>query len=301
MSQTIEVDSGRIKFVVGLVILLIVIGIVASSAIAIVPAGHRGVLLHFDKVDVNVNSLDEGIHFIMPIQDKVVPIEIRIKELTQGATSASNDLQDVSTTITLNYHLDPNSVNQLYKDIGLSYEGRVIVPAIQETVKAVTAEFNAEELVTKRPIVKDTIHDRLLSRLSGYDIMVDVVSITEFRFSPEFTQAIEKKVTAEQRALEEQNNIKIEEAKAQQQIAIAHGQAESQIEVAEGDKQSAILRAEGDAEAIALRTQALNELYLDWLRTSVWNGELPDTLVTGDNGAIPFINIPAGKSVPATP
>lgn len=296
MSQ-IEVDSGKVKTVVVVIIALIIIGVVLAASVAIVPAGHRGVLLHFDKVDVNVPSLDEGIHFIAPIQDKIVPIEIRIKELTQGATSASNDLQDVSTTITLNYHLDPNSVNQLYKDIGLSYESRVIVPAIQETVKAVTAEFNAEELVTKRPIVKDTIHERLTARLSGYNIVVDVVSITEFRFSPEFTQAIENKVTAEQRALEEQNKIKIEEAKAKQQIAIAFGQAESQIKVAEGDKQSAILRAEGDAQAIKLRTEALNNIYLEWLKTTVWNGKLPDTLVLGEDGAIPFINIPAGNHV----
>ena len=118
--------------------------------------------------------------------------------------SASRDLQDVRTQVALNYRLDPDSAQLVYRQLGLDYANRVIVPAIQESVKQVTARFNAEELITKRT-GKNEIEEQIRTRLAAYNIAVDTISITEFQFSDEFVRAVEAKVLLPAEGLQAQN------------------------------------------------------------------------------------------------
>jgi len=133
------------------IIVLIIIGVIASAAVQIVDAGHRGVLLHWNAVDTTIPPLDEGLHFVVPFQDKVVNVEVRTLKYVKSASASSHDLQAVTTEMTVNYHPNPETVHTLYKEVGLNYEIRIIAPAIEEVVKQVTANYDAEELITKRP------------------------------------------------------------------------------------------------------------------------------------------------------
>ena len=137
---------------------------------------------HRSAVDITQPPLDEGIHFVIPFQDEVINIEVRTLKYDKDTRSASKDLQTVQTTITVNYHPDPEQVNRLYKEIGLDYENRVIQPAIDETVKQVSANYNAEELITKRPLVKADIENAIRERLQAFYVDTDVISITDFEF-----------------------------------------------------------------------------------------------------------------------
>jgi len=101
------------------IIALIVIGVIAAASVQIVDAGHRGVLLHWNAVDVSSPPLEEGLHFVVPFQDQVVNMEVRTLKFVKAASSASKDLQTVSTEVTVNYHPSPESVNTLYKHVGL--------------------------------------------------------------------------------------------------------------------------------------------------------------------------------------
>ncbi|KEQ57089.1 Protein HflC [Marine Group I thaumarchaeote SCGC AAA799-B03] len=262
------------------IVILIIIGVVAFASVKIVDAGHRGVLLHWNAVDLTQSPLDEGLHFVVPFQDEVVNIEVRTLKYANDARSASRDLQTVETTVTVNYHPDKESVHRLYKNLGLDYEDRVIQPAIEETVKQVTARYNAEELITKRPLVKDDIESSIRERLDQFDIVTEVISITDFEFSPLFAQAIEAKVEAEQNALKAENDLRRIEVEARQREANAIGLANANI-----------AEAKGEAEAIAIINRALaeNPNYLEWLKTQAWDGKLP--LVVGEGGT-PFIQIP---------
>ena len=262
------------------IILLIIIGIVATASVKIVDAGHRGVLLHWNAVDLDNPPLDEGLHFVVPFQDEVVDIEVRTLKYEKETRSASKDLQTVETTVTVNYHPDRESVHRLYKNLGLDYENRVIQPAIEETVKQVTANYNAEELITKRPLVKQDIESSIRERLTNFEIVTEVISITDFEFSPLFAQAIESKVEAEQKALKAENDLLRIEVEAKQREANAIGVANANI-----------AEAKGEAEAIAIINKALaeNPNYLEWLKTQAWDGKLP--LVVGEGGT-PFIQIP---------
>ena len=279
-SPTPNINVNAAKAVVIAILILIVIGVVVAASVKIVDSGHRGVLLHWNAVDVSSSPLDEGLHFVVPFQDEVVNIEVRTLKYANDARSASKDLQTVETTVTVNYHPDKESVHKLYKNLGLDYENRVIQPAIEETVKQVTANYNAEELITKRPLVKTDIEVSIRERLGQFDVVTEVISITDFEFSALFASAIESKVEAEQKALKAENDLRRIEVEARQTEANAIGQANANI-----------AKAKGEAEAIAIINLALaeNPNYLEWLKTQAWDGKLP--LVVGEGGT-PFIQIP---------
>ena len=280
LNRPVQVNVGKAKGIVGGIIVLIIIGVFVGSAVSNVDAGFRGVLLHWNAVELNQPPLEEGLHFIVPFQDSVVPIEVRTLKYTKSTTSASQDLQTVSTEITVNYKPEPNSVHYLYKEVGLDYENRIIQPTVEEVVKQVTANYDAEELITKRPQVKQDIEAEIGARLASFNISTDTVSITDFQFSPLFAQAIEAKVEAEQRALQAENDLRRIEVEARQFEAQAVGIAQANI-----------AEAQGEAEAINIINQALanNPYYLEWLKTQAWDGVLP--LVVGEGGT-PFIQIP---------
>ena len=271
---------GGAKIVLMAIIVLIIIGVVASSSVKIVDAGNRGILTHWNAVDLTNPPLDEGIHFVIPFQDEVVQMEVRTLKYDTSTRSASKDLQTVQTTVTVNYHPDTERVHFLYKEIGLSYESRVIQPAIDETVKQVSANYNAEELITKRPLVKADIENAIRERLNQFYIDTEVISITDFEFSPLFAKAIESKVEAEQKAQKAENDLIRIEVEARQLEAQAVGLAAANI-----------AEAQGEAEAISVINSALssNPYYLEWLKTQAWDGKLP--LVVGEGGT-PFISIP---------
>src|SRR5215217_1283791 len=290
-----------VRIVIPIIIGIIIISIIAVSSVRVVDAGNRGILVQFGNVATE-NSLDEGIHFVIPFRDNVVQLEVRTQKIVESATSASKDLQDVSTQVALNYHVNPDRAQVLYQQLGPDYSNRVIIPAIQESVKQVTARFNAEELITNRETVKNQIEEQIKARLAPYNVVVDALSITEFAFSPQFTRAVEAKVEAQQRALQAQNELRRIQIEAQQNEAQAIGEQKANIARAEGIKQSNVLQAEGEAQAITIIDQQLrnNPTYLEWLKATKWDGVLP--LVTGGGssgqGNTPFIDIPtAGNNI----
>jgi regulator of protease activity HflC (stomatin/prohibitin superfamily) len=300
--------SSPLRIAIPAIIAIIVIFVILSSSIKIVDAGHRGVLLKFGAVDPGI-SLSEGLHFVLPFRDSIIQFEVRTLKIVESTNSASKDLQNVATEVALNYHVDPDTVPALYKQLGFDYSNRVIVPAIQESVKQVTARFNAEELITKRELVKDEIETQIKTRLAPYNIIVDAISITDFAFSDQFVRAVESKVEAEQRALQAQNELRRIQIEAQQAEAKAIGEQKANIAQSEGLRQSNILKAQGESEAINIIDKQLKNSteYLNWLKAQKWNGQLP--LVTGSVGgsgnggegganslgAVPFINIPLGE------
>jgi prohibitin 2 len=202
----------------------------------------------------------------------------------------------VSTQVALNYHVDPTTAQILYQQIGFDYASRVIAPAIQESVKQISARFNAENLITNRETVKSEIEANIKARLAPYNIVVEALSITEFQFTEQFRRAVEAKVEAEQRALQATNDLRRIEIEAQQAEARAIGEQQANIARAEGVRQAAVLQAQGEAEAIQIVEAQLREnpRYLEWLKTQRWDGVLP-LVTSGSEGATPFIEIPAAR------
>ncbi|PKL52138.1 MAG: HflC protein [Nitrospira bacterium HGW-Nitrospira-1] len=234
-------------------------------------AGERGIVLNFGAVQDKV--LDEGLHFRVPIMQEVIRMDVKVQKATTDAAAASSNLQDVSSTVAINYHIIPDKANIVYQSIGIHFKERIIDPAVQEVVKAVTARYSAEELITKRSAVSDAMRANLTERLMAYNIAVDAFSIVGFSFSKIFMEAIESKQTAEQLALKANRDLERIKIEAEQKITAARAEAES----------LRLQRANISPDLIELRKIEANLRAID-----KWNGILPQ--VTGA-GAVPFIGV----------
>jgi len=243
----------------------------------IVGAGERGVVLNFGAVQPSV--LNEGIHFRVPIMQKVVKIDVKVHKSETGAEAASKDLQDIRSTIAVNYHILADKANWVYQNIGTSFKERIIDPAVQEVVKAITAKYNAVELITQREKVRDEIKSLLKSRLLVYNIVVDDFSIVNFKFTQQFEQAIEAKQTAEQLALKAQRDLERVKIEAEQKVASAKAEAES-------------LRLQ--KENVTPQLIRLRQIEASIKAIDKWDGHLPKI----NSGAIPFIDVKSLEKEP---
>jgi regulator of protease activity HflC (stomatin/prohibitin superfamily) len=216
-----------------------------------VPAGFRGVLLRFEKVE---GILNEGLNMKMPLIDNVKMMSVQTQLYKEDASAASKDLQDVKTTVAINYKVEPQYLAEIYRTLGVNYIERIAAPAVQETVKEIAARYNAEDMILRRASVKDDITKALSLRLRERGITTETVNITNFEFSVEFTKAIESKVSALQAVLESQNKLERVKVEAQQ--------AQAQ---AEGEANAAIARAKGQAEAVEILKASLTPAYLQYI------------------------------------
>lgn len=234
-------------------------------------AGERGVVMNFGAVQDKV--LDEGLHFRIPVMQRVVLMDVKVQKAETNAEAASSDLQEVSSSVALNYHIIPDKANIVYQTIGIHFKERIIDPAIQEVMKAVTAKYTAEQLITERPKVSEAIRADLTARLLQHNIAVDAFSIVSFSFSKAFTEAIEAKQTAEQLALKAKRDLDRVKIEAEQKVTAAKAEAEA----------LKLQRANISPELIELRKVEANLKAIE-----KWNGIMPQ--VTG-GGAVPFIGV----------
>ena len=252
-----------------------IIGIVALttvfSSMYIVPEGYRGIEFQFGKIETVSN---EGLNFKTPFVSNVIEVDVRTKLANEKGTASTKDLQTVTTQISVNYHLDSNKIADIYKNTGLDVDSKIINPRVQEILKASTASFSAEELISKREDVKAKISTSLTHELNKYHIVVDGISITDFNFSRTFNEAIEAKSTAEQLKLKADRDLERIKVEAEQKIASARAEAES-------------LRLQKDN--VSDNMVKLRQIEMNQKAIEKWDGKLPNV----NSGALPFINVDA--------
>lgn len=255
-------------------VLTVVLALVLVSYLSpfvVIDAGHRGVITNFGAVQKDI--LDEGLHFKVPIMQNVHEVNVQIQKGEGDGDAASKDLQQVHAKIAINFHLIPDRVAETYQSIGdLDRVGdRIIVPSVQEAVKAVTANYTAEQLISERKEVRDKISGFLQDRLNRHGIRIDEFSIVNFSFSRSFNDAIEAKTTAEQLKLKAERDLERIRVEAEQRVATAKAEAES-LRLQKQEVTSELLR--------------LREIETQIKAIEKWDGHLPN--VTG--GVMPFID-----------
>jgi regulator of protease activity HflC (stomatin/prohibitin superfamily) len=254
------------KKVIGIIVMcfLGLFGIIAlANSFYTVKSGERGIVFTFGKIDAVVA---EGPHFKVPFIQSLEKVDVRTLKAKAPCDAGTKDLQMVSSEVAINYHLDPNKLKELYMKSGLDVETKLIDPRIQEVVKAITAKYSAEQLMSQRESVKTSIVNNLTTELGKYYVIIEDVQITNFRFSDKFNAAIEAKQTAEQQALTAENDLRRIEVEARQKIAMAEAEAKT-IQI-----QANAIKAQGGAEYVMLK-------FCD-----KWNGVLPQTAL--GNGGI---------------
>jgi prohibitin 2 len=285
------------KFIAIIMIVLIVAiaGGISWNAARSVPAGYVGVLLNWGQP---IGMLDSGFHWISPLGQDIALVNIQIQKVMADESAASSDLQEVSTSVTVNYQIDQAFAKEVYTNLRDQYESRVIIPAMQDGLKAITPRFQAGELVTRREEAKNDFQSLLQEKLQQYHIVIVSVSITNFKFSDQFQAAIDAKVTTEQNALAAQNQLAVVTFQAQQQIINASAAANATITKALGEANATIIRANATAEAVEIIQVQLTPEYLQYLTILGWDGKLP--IYWSANGSMPFILIPTTNATTAT-
>ena len=255
---------------VGWTIVALVALIVLSETFGTVPAGYRAVVLQFGAPTGQVRQ--PGLYAVAPFVQQVAKVNVQIQAYAARAVeSASADLQDVHTGVTVNFQIDPARVVQVYTNFRDEIVDRILQPNVQESVKSATAKFTAEQLITQRAAVKQLADTTLAQRVEPFGLHIEATSITQFEFSPSFTQAIEAKVTAEQNALQAKNRLLQVKYEAEQKVAAA----------------------QGEAQALAVRRAQLNPEILQLEAIQKWDGHLPQYMAPGQ--PVPFLSIPAPR------
>lgn len=234
----------------------------------IISAGHQGVQVTLGQV--NMNTLGEGFHFVNPISN-VHSVNVRVtKAELKNANASTRDMQSVHTNIVVNYRLDGSKVAHVYKEFGLSLEDKILMPAVNETFKAVTARYDSEELITKRSEVSAAIQQMIQDKVAKYGLIINETSLVNFGFSAQYEAAIEQKVIATQQKLKAEQDLERIKIESDQQIA----------------------KAQGEAESIRIQAQAIQQQggkeYVELKRIEKWDGKLPATML---GNAVPMFNI----------
>jgi len=265
----VKIDFARIG--AGLVLMFALL--IGLSSFGTVGAGERGVVTRFGATTGRV--LQPGLYAVTPFVESVHMMNVQTQVDRTDASAASKDLQSVATSVALNYSLDPNWTQWVYKTIGDDFKNRVIDPAVQEAVKAVTARYNAENLISERDVVKAELIREITQRLSQSHILVTGVSLTNFAFSADFTKAIEDKVVATQLALKAQNDLATKKFEAEQTV----------------------VTAEAEAKAIQIKAEAVQhqggEAYVRLQAIEKWDGALPVNMY--GSAPVPFLNVTPSK------
>ncbi len=245
-----QAKSGTMR-TIGIALVAIVLVVIVFSSYTIVDPGHRGVVVMLGRVEDTV--LGEGFHLILPpVVRQVIQVDVRTKKIEIAAEAASMDLQLLQVRGILNYHVDPQGVNRLYQEVGSDYENIVIVPAMQEAIKAATAQYRVENILVQRAEIRDKIVTDMRERLARTHVVVDAFSLADVAFSEEFDRAIEQKQVAEQQALQKQYELQSAERDVEIQLALAEGEKKAAIIAAEGRAAARRLEAEAEAEALNL-------------------------------------------------
>ena len=272
--ETLDFKTPKPRTILILVILLILF-IISWGSFALVPAGHRGVVLLWGSVEKRI--MGEGLNFKMPIAETIIKVDVKVQPHPfKEIDASSKEYQNVRMTGMMNFHIDPAYVNDLYQKVGLDFADKVIDPAFNDFVKEVVPTYPIGEILPKREEIRKTAMKKLGDNLSRYHIIVDDIYFANIRFSPEYEKAIEAKQVAQQQVETQRQVLAQREIEAQQKVATAKGEAES-IQVV----------AQGQAKANDALSRSISPILVQYKGIEKWNGTLPQ--VTG--GAVPFIDL----------
>lgn len=240
----------------------IVIGIIVFfiflSSFTTIKSGEVGLRIRFGKIVDS--SLNEGVNFKIPFIEKIKKVNIKVQKVELNTESSSKDLQTITTQLAVNYKVQGEMASNLYKTVGNSYEATILIPAIQESIKAVMSEYTAEQTITKRNEVSDKCLEEIQSKMEKYGIHIAEFNIIDLDFSQAYSQAIEEKQVAEQKVLT----------------------AKQELEKSKVEAEKRIVEAEATNKANELLKQNVTDEVLLKQFIEKWDGKLPTTYAGED-------------------
>ena len=269
--------------------IILLIGIIfLSNSCSSVPAGHTGILTTFGKVEDRI--LTEGLNWKSPFQ-KVIKMDNRTQKKVEEFQAFSSDIQEVNIMLAVNYSINQETAQNLYRTVGVEYYTNIVYPRLLESTKSVFSSYTAEQLIGNRENLSNEIKDLVIPDVARYGIIISDISVQDIDFTDAFTNAVEAKQVAAQDKLTaetKQAQLTMEaEQEAQRQVIKAQADAEQAKIAAQADLEVTKIQADaaeyaGLKEAIRIKaiSQALTPDVLKYYYIQQWNGKLPDTMLS---------------------
>lgn len=247
------------------IVALLLLSVVISSIYSIAP-GYRGVLVTLGKV--SPHSYVNGVGFKIPFVSEMVKVDVRTQKMTKDASSYTSDIQTANLKFNIQYDLVAENVHVLYEKVGMDYENKLVIPALNDVLKEVIGKWQAQELISNLDKARVEITKLLNDRLDKRYFQNAQFLFENTDYSDSFEKAIEDKVIAEQKAQEAVNNTKRITEEANQKI----------------------ITAKAEAEAMEIKSEALskNKGLTEYEAVQKWDGKLPQYML---GNSTPFINL----------
>lgn len=234
-----------------------------------VPEGQKALITTFGKASEHIYGA--GMHMKLPLIQSTKRFDVKTIRADYKTQTYTKDIQTATIIVSYSYNLIANDIVQTYREYGNDWQERILYPNLEQSVKAEVGKWNADQMVANRDKVASDILTSLQARMLSHNYPV---SITNFQminidYSTQFEQAIEKKVVAEQRALEEANITKQVEQRAKQKV----------------------VDAKAEAESMRIRANALaqNPKLVSYEAVQKWDGKLPQ--IMAGNGSTPILDL----------
>ena len=279
------------------VILLIGIIFLANSCSS-VPAGHTGILTTFGKVEDRI--LTEGLNWKSPFQ-KVIKMDNRTQKKVEEFQAFSSDIQEVNIMLAVNYSINQETAQNLYRTVGVEYYTNIVYPRLLESTKSVFSSYTAEQLIGNRENLSNEIKDLVIPDVARYGIIISDISVQDIDFTDAFTNAVEAKQVAAQDKLTaetKQAQLTMEaEQEAHRQVIKAQADAEQAKIAAQADLEVTKIQADaaeyaGQKEAARINAiaQVLTPDVLKYYNILQWDGKLPVYMLGKDTSILMGLN-----------
>ena len=247
--------------------LIVVLSAVSCSGIHIVHTGYRGVKTHFGEVIGE--ALPEGLYFVNPLTTHIEQMDTRVQSLTGRTECYTKDVQKATIAYTLNYRLDQSKAHIVFRNVGVDWADKLIPQVVLENIKRELGQYDAVDLISQRDQAARKIEELVTTELGRRDVIASGLQLTNIDYTKEFEDAVEQKVVAQQKAIEEQNRTAQIEQQARQKV----------------------ISAEAEAKSMQIRAQALesNPKLVEWEAVQKWDGHMPQYML--GSGAMPFISL----------
>lgn len=280
--------------VVVMAICLLVLGAVmmipAPAKAASVPEGHVGIVIKWSKAQDE--TLSPGFYFTNPFTTSVKLMDMRWQKYTTQTSAFSKDIQQVDITVSMSYQIQTGGALRLYKEVGMDYADKIMLPRLLDALKSTFARYSAEELVANRERISREVKELLSEQLLFYKLEVREIAIEDIDFTDAYTNAIEAKQVATQKMLqvetEQEQQTLVEQAEAERARIRTEAAAEQKLISAKADAEAVKIAADAEAYRLEMESKNITDNLIRKETIEKWDGKLPT--ITGAD-AVPLIDV----------